>query len=552
MPVPFIWGIALDTGAYHEFATVAQVLEFIADFDGVLYAHNGGKFDFHFLRDAIESDEPLHIINGRVVKCKIGKCELRDSFSLIPAKLADFSKSEIDYVKLTASERGKHMPEISDYLKSDCVNLLRMITEFMETYGQHLTQAGASMRYWKKHYAPDKYVPAMSKGQHQTYRPYYFGGRVQPFTTGHAHSDFKVIDINSAYPRAMMEQHIYGTNSLALADLPADKEKWKHCLISLDAVARGCFPFAVKGGSYYPDDGEVRRYNVTGWELLAAVELGAVDIANVEIVHYFGETCSFDKYITQFYNQRKDAKARSDKAGDLFSKLFMNSLYGKFGADPENYAEYVVSERSSETYKAWKNAGFEECAQWAGRHLMTRPLPEDKQKYFNIATAASITGWVRAYLFRSMAACKDVLYCDTDSIACVDTGNLKLGAELGEWKLEAECDEYAIAGKKMYAFHIKGKDRPLHIKRQMPLRITPERKAKWTDDAKCWKLACKGVDLTPTQLIDASEGATVEHVATVPNFSIHTDALRFIDRKVKATGKDFKRPPKVATKAAIH
>lgn len=549
MPEPFLWGVLTDTNEYHEFRTVPEVAAWIAQYDGVLYAHNGGKFDVHFLREYIESDEPLHIINGRIVRCKIGKCELRDSFSLIPAKLADFSKTEIDYIKLTADKREQHMPEIRQYLRSDCENLLRMVQSFMDDYGQHLTQAGASMRYWKKHYAPKRYVPSMSKGQSQTYRPYYYGGRVQPFVTGYAQTPFKVIDINSAYPRAMMDHHIYGVDSITLPDLPKDRAQWSKCLIELDAVARGCFPLQTKEGTYFPDDDECRHYYVTGWELLAAVELDAVDIRNIHMVHMFGETETFAPYITNFYNKRKEAKAKGDKANDLFSKLFMNSLYGKFGADPENYAEYVLSNRNTELYAQWTALGFTEGGMWGGRHMMTRPLPEDKHRYFNIATAASVTGWVRAFLFRSMRQCKGVLYCDTDSIACADTGTLELGNELGQWKLEADCDEYAIAGKKMYAFHVAGKDRPLHIKKQMPLRTTPERKAKWEADAKCWKIACKGVDLTPAQLIEAAKGGTVAHVASAPNFSIHTDALRFIDRKVKATGKDFRRPPKVAPTA---
>lgn len=118
---PFLWGIYLYDGTYHEFASGDAVADFVSDKQLTLYAHNGGKFDYHFLRNHIESDEPISIIAGRLARCRIGECELRDSLNLFgQTRLADFSKKEIDYRKLRANVRHLHMPEIRDYLKYDC------------------------------------------------------------------------------------------------------------------------------------------------------------------------------------------------------------------------------------------------------------------------------------------------------------------------------------------------------------------------------------------------------------------------------------------------
>jgi len=173
--------------------------------------------------------------------------------------------------------------------------------------------------------------------------------------------------------------------------------------------------------------------------------------------------------------------------------------------------------------------------------MMRRPVPLEKHRYYNIATAASITGWVRAFLWRSLQKCSGVLYCDTDSIAARDVSALDSGKKLGQWKLEARCDEYAIAGKKNYAFHVAGMARPVHVKRQKPLDA-PETRSQWDDLRKCWKLASKGADLSPREMIAASLGFEVLNRASVPNFSIHKNEFSFIDRKVRNTWRDAADP----------
>ncbi len=214
--------------------------------------------------------------------------------------------------------------------------------------------------------------------------------------------------------------------------------------------------------------------------------------------------------------------------------------YGKFASNPTRYDEFVLSEPDSSAYAKWLEAGYEDRGEWGKRAMLTRPLPESKHRYYNIVTGASITGWVRAFLWKSLQKVSNPIYCDTDSIAAGDVTRLDLGAELGQWKEEATCDEYAIFGKKGYAFHIEGKDRPLHVKRQMPLMTEDGQRERWEADLKCWKLACKGSDLTPDEIIHAATGGTVTNFAQVPNFSIHKEDISFINRRVRSTYKDIR------------
>ena len=126
----------------------------------------------------------------------------------------------------------------------------------------------------------------------------------------------------------------------------------------------------------------------------------------------------FADYVLNFWEKRKRAKAAGDKASDVFAKLFLNSLYGKFAADTEKYREFVLADDDS--LLRWTAQQFEVALKWGERHLCARPLPESKHHYYNVATAASITGYVRAMLQKGMARCEGVLYCDTDSIAARD------------------------------------------------------------------------------------------------------------------------------------
>lgn len=543
---PFLWGVYFGaTNEYFEFDTVEALVSFIAERDCVLYAHNGGKFDYHFLREYIESDEPISVIAGRLARCKIGRCELRDSLNLFgQTRLADFSKMEMDYrlMKKGVRDIPENREKIRTYLRYDCESLYKLVSGFIERFGQQFTQAGAAMKYWQKHYAPDHEVPHSSPAFYERFHPFYFGGRVQCFASGHAYENFSIVDINSAYPFAMLDEHAYSTEFIRTTRLPKNEGSIGQCLVELDAVAKGCFPLRspVDGSLFFPEDeSTVRRYCVTGWELLAALETDTVKVHKIISVYQFGQKVSFRPYVENFFAMRKEAKAIGDKAQDIFAKIFLNALYGKFASNPTKYQEFLLADPESRAYAAWVAAGYMDAGSWGKRSMMVRPLPPSKHRYFNIVTGASITGYVRAHLWRSLQKTSGPLYCDTDSISARDVSRLDLGDKLGQWKVEMECDEYAIGGKKLYAKHKRGAERPLHIRRQMPLNVPDDQRKKWEAHRKCWKIASKGTDLTPEQIIECATGGEVKYFSQVPNYSIHKADFGFIDRVVRSTYKDI-------------
>lgn len=523
-PQPFLWGAYCRANNHYEtFGFGRQVLDFFSERRCCVYAHNGGRFDFHYLRDGFESEQQILIINGRISKFRVGKAEFRDSFSLLPIPLGAYQKEKVDYALFEPEVRD--LPEnksmIERYLKSDCVNLSELLWEFASRFGRPLTQAGCAMAYYIRNYRGGV-KPRQTSAQFEKYKPYFFGGRVECFKAGYGVLDFKVVDKNSAYPDAMCREHPLDPVAIAVTDIPSAIEQ---CLISLTGISEGALPYREPSGTLsFPRDREERVYHCTGWELKKALEMKLIKINKIMEVHYFAKTQNFKGYIDHFYKERIAAKARGDKAGDLFAKLFMNSCYGKFASDPSKYHDYMIihpdrleamSEHGWQAYKPWGD----------GRWLCQRRQPVERHWYYNIATAASITGYVRAGLLDDLNAASGLLYCDTDSVAAVDVDRLALGPKLGEWKLELECDEYAITGKKTYAFR-SAFDQTWNAKENV-----------YEYPKGAYKIACKGVDLNAADIIRASKGETVLYEPDVPTYSITRPRPVLINRTVSLTAR---------------
>lgn len=540
IPEPFVWGF-YDGREFRHYTheTVHSMIEWIADQKIIVYAHNGGKFDYHFLLPYMEPFDNVKIINGRIAQFYIGKAEFRDSINILPVALKKFEmqdvhgntikKQEFDYSLMEKGERYKpeNWESIIDYLRDDCVTLYEAIKAFQSQYGRHLTQAGAAMAQWKK--ISKTKIPKSTGEYFEKFKSYYYGGRVQCFRRGIIEGNFSVFDINSAYPYAMLSKHPYGLDYIETAGQDFSGDYVGHGFYRIKAQSLGAFPYREKNGLTFPDDGEIREFHVTGWEVLAAIETDSANGLEVlsEIRHV--ELQDFSEYIEYFYQQRLTAKATGDKAGDLFAKLLMNSLYGKFGANPENYANYVIlppeeMDNLLDPTNEYQMSG--ELGPWL---LGERELDDEEMRYYNAATAASITGFVRAYLWKAIhkTGRENMLYCDTDSIATLDSGNaLDTGKELGKWKHEGEFCRAGIGGKKMYVFEHKP-----------PYAKNPE-----TGKTVRYKTASKGVSLTPEQLWKVAQGETVIHEPDAPTFSVHK-SLRdksgnpqcFISRKIKLT-----------------
>ncbi len=528
---PFLWGF-YDGDDYREFSNARDLFAFLRTQPLIVYAHNGGKFDYTFCLDELDAYSEVFIINGRLAQFKVGECEFRDSFNILPEKLANFAidgetKHEMDYTKMRVDRRAQHMPEIRRYLRQDCVVLWKVVSAFINKYGRGLTLAGAAMKFWQEF--TNNTAPRSSGPFYDNHAPYYCGGRVQCFRSGIIDEHFKVFDINSAYPCAMLLEHPFSVISTPM-DCDISEPVIPQSFYDVECVAAGCFPWKDGETLSFPDDGEKRVYRVGGWELQAALDTGAIDPGTSRIHERkdFSRTIDFQSYINHFYPIKQHAvKGSTDY---VFAKLMMNSLYGKFGSNPETYKHYgIVPAKKRKAFcspqnkKAreigrfngpWKSAG--DLGPWA---LVQTPATDGK--YYNVATAASITSCVRAKLWRMIHAVKaaggSVLYVDTDSIACImpasGSNPFAISDQLGDWSDEGTFDRGGIAGKKNYAFH----------------RTVPTKRGEW------WKTACKGVRWGADEIMAVAAGAELVYLPPAASRSLFKPP-KFITRTIKATG----------------
>lgn len=463
-PEPFSWGIWSDDD-YAEFwgdDATEQFIEYTQDIsNAIFYAHNGGKFDFFYLLPWL--DPNLFIINGRIAKATMnnGAIELRDSWLILPMPLAVHGKVDIEYSKMEKESRQIHKREILNYLREDCRSLFDWVSAFRSEFGGGLTLAGTAFKQLRKTSYP---IESTFESFDDTLRPFYFGGRVQCFKTGAFKGELKYVDINSAYPYAMTFKHWQGSSYRQVLKIPSGENgSW---FATVKAVSKGALPFkGADGKLYFPDDDNERTYSASGWEILAGLDTGTLKINKIVTCYVPTFKADFCEYVDKFFAMKLEADKKMEELGERhpdykywktkrqFAKLMLNSCYGKFGQDGREFEKFTLCpfgelpeavEKKDGTKQEWEFYASTEFL------LDIYKRPDPVNRFYNVATAASITGFVRAYLWRAICQSQEPLYCDTDSIICREFNGV-IGDKLGEWALEAEATEAYIAQRKMYA-----------------------------------------------------------------------------------------------------
>lgn len=521
---PFVWGFYCE-GDFKYFFEVADFVEFIRTFEGVIYFHNGGKFDIHFLLDYVEPQENIMLINGRIARIKIGSCEIRDSYLLLPVPLSAYKKDEFDYSLLRPENRSGNFDKIYEYLRNDCVYLYEILLKQFELYGHKLTLASSAFDFWHKNFSKLQLKPKSNLEYFKNFRNFYYGGRVQCFKKGIINEKFDVFDINSAYPFAMVHEHPY-SHAVVSSKLPPHKSMG-NSFINFVGISNGALPLRGKNLSLeFPADGVAREYHATGWELKMAIENNLVEILKIKKVVTFQQTINFKSYVDYFFDKKAKLKnVEGAEAEYLLVKLYLNALYGKFAQSSEDHRDYeLIEPQYIEAYKETMVRDIEGhlIPEWRfealmGKYaLMSRPIEPRDMKFYNVATAASITGFVRSHLYSHILKAKTPLYCDTDSVAAVKFP-CRVSGQLGDWSHEGTFKRAAIGGKKLYAFEY----------------LTPKVN-KDTGERITHKISSKGVRLSAKEIFDVANGEEVLYKNIAPTFSLGKKA-HYITRKVRMT-----------------
>lgn len=529
IPFPFIWGL-YDGKRFSTYDKTEDFVNVVSPLDIILYAHNGGKFDFMYLLPYVKKTK-AQIINGRIVSMFLGTCELRDSFSIIPEPLRNFGdKREIDYNKLEASVRHLHQEEIHEYLFYDCKILFDACKAYRNAAGTKKTIASNALAFSKKlGIDPGKTNSRFDR----KYRTFYYGGRTECFKDG-THKNIKILDIHSAYPFAMSHDHATGSEFERGADLSnLSREQIQRAFIKIECMSHGAFPkrlLGPGGGLSFPY--EYDEYSITGWEYLVAKEYSLFDHEKIISVRTSEQTINFRDYVEHWYAKKSAIKKADDPINYTIAKIMMNSLYGKLAQNICKYFDYKIVPGGTEICEFEPSLKPEICklcgekdndhgwelATEFGQHEIHRRSSLYKYKlkfgmewearslFNNVATGASITGFTRAHLLRAMCTIgrDHVIYTDTDSIICdasTDISKLAVSEALGDWEIEDHCAPIGhFAGKKLYGIQTS--------------KIDPK------TGKPIFKIASKGSKLDYDKLERIAKGETVEWKSPAPSFSV--------------------------------
>lgn len=298
-------------------------------------------------------------------------------------------------------------------------------------------------------------------------RDSYHGGRVECFYIGEKHGEvFYNLDINSMYPY-VMKSHKLPYNLSGFKVKPTIKEATllakEYYLIAQVSLKTDepVYPVVRNNRLIFPVGNLIATLHDT--ELRYAIDHNHVE--NIQYLICYDSDIVFSNYVDFFYQTRQKAKQDGNKSWDYICKIFLNSLYGKFGQT--NVEREVLDQKKGEfisrmTVIAPKQGLSGAEINWFG--TVYREIKSGEATYSFPAIAGAITANARMLLWSYIrqAGLSNVFYCDTDSLIVNELGYKNLSnrldnGKLGYLKLQSTAPQFTIRGAKDYDFATESK-----------------------------------------------------------------------------------------------
>jgi len=421
-------------------AFVEWLLDNLNDGD-ILFAHNGGKYDFLFLFQFIQERKvkirDIKVIHASVVMLKIEYnnkvLEFRDSFALLPVSLKNLTIDyDVEHKKLQMDYNlGIGDARFKEYFRNDLMGLYEVLEQSRELLNSY-TIAQATMKNYLTNFYKQK-ISNYSFKIDNLFRNGYYGGRVEIFKM--RGENLHYYDINSLYPSVMYESEyplIASNNIEYVNEYVRNRLGYYFVKVSVpDNDYIPLLPYRDKEGKLLFPQGTWQ-----GWyyspEIEKALQLG------YSIKVYRGYVFKHTGYIFRdFVNHYYDIKKHSTGAKRFIAKLMLNSLYGKFGQHRE-LDTFEVSEDSPYMYLPYLNLARVKTISYA--------------KYIHSEIAGLITSYARLKLYSlfERAGKENIYYCDTDSI--ITSRELSTSDALGDIKNEDNIKTFIAINPKVYAY----------------------------------------------------------------------------------------------------
>lgn len=296
-------------------------------------------------------------------------------------------------------------------------------------------------------------------------RASYHGGRTECFRIGdYNDGPYYKLDINSMYP-TVMRNYQYPTCfefRYSNPDIHKTRQTAKTQCIIADCTIAPELPYFI----HRCDDRNIYpigrfRTTLTTEEYILAYDNGWVK--EVHDVCVYRKRKIFIEYVDFFYQVKQTAGANNKPLIRAFAKLYLNSLYGKFGQ--RGYVDRVLGNDDKFTLRVSHGFNIRTRERFTIRQLGHQVLYSEKGgESFNAfcAIASHVTANARLSLYDSIIRMgrENCYYCDTDSIITNSLGIERIrsmldSSRLGFWKIEGIADSISIVAPKHYTFGSK-------------------------------------------------------------------------------------------------
>lgn len=394
-----------------------------------------------------------------------------DSANLFPrhklshvGSLVGLDKLSVDPLILDMLQKGapwksflpSQQEKIRKYVERDAEIVYQGVTMMqelaLELGGQlRATISGVAMDVYRRHYHKWPWR-VLGPQTNKAIRPAYYGGRVENFVVGQV-SGVNMYDVTSLYPSVQREASFPHPSKLKLELEPkisGDWHKWEgiaHAVIEVPETFIPFLPYRHTKRLFFPT-GKLEG-SWTLLELRRAIEAGATLHA---IDWMIGSDVTFNPFcdfVDGLFSLR-DFYLAEDMGVANILKLILNSLYGRWGVNPDSgLYELVNIEHETDLggFQGFTTHDINGVLFAYGKLDGLRP-PD----YMNVFLAAQISAAGRIFLYDELERQnEDMIYCDTDSI--ITRGEVKTESGLGGWRSQMEAGRADLIGPKEYALH---------------------------------------------------------------------------------------------------
>lgn len=472
---------------YHCFYDRLEMQKYIEENIGsktIIFATNLG-FDFNALCYGTKAFFQYKKLmrNGNMILCR-KKSEKYDNRhykknSIVMSDTLNFTPSSVEALGKTIGIKKLHHPKslgrkpktenewayLKRYNRGDCLITKRFMEEFQKltnSLGGELktTIASTAMNLYRRKFMPREIGKEYCNVKDFIYESYY-GGRVEAFSRGKLpRLKYRVYDYNSLYPSVMLKKYPLPQSGRLIKGTIKHIKKYegvsrvkiycpymKYPLLPYrdteefdETKKEGSSKEFGKGKLLFPYGTFTGIY--THIELREAIKAGYKIIKIYKTLYYTKTFYPFRKWVKTLYALRKKYQQEGNKIYEVIIKLYMNSLYGKFGMKYIEDIEFF--DMTEEEYTQEELLGMDVYNEEIGYKTEEK---EAGQNYIMPIFASYTTAYGRIKLWNAMIKYRPI-YVDTDSLFTDE--KIPESKELGELKLEKEILEGYIIKPKAY------------------------------------------------------------------------------------------------------